>query len=76
MYFCFLTGLLSIMYNICRYMLDVQVVDLERPKISKTPVRRLYRLPSNKQSLHVDIWCFLSEHFKRFMIKELIPLLL
>lgn len=58
-------------------MLDVQVVDLERPKIIKTPARRLYRLPSTKkQSLHVDIWWFLSEHFKIFMIKELIPLLL
>lgn len=51
-------------------MLDVQVVDLERPKISKTPGRRLYRLPSEKQSLHVDIWCFLSEHSERFMIKK------
>lgn len=52
-------------------MLDVQVVDLERPKIIKTPARRLYRLPSKKkQSLPVDIWCFLSEHSERFMIKK------
>lgn len=64
MYFSSLTGLLSIMYNICRYMLDVQVVDLERPKISKTPARRLYRLPSKKQSLHVDIWCFFKRALK------------
>lgn len=70
-YFSFLTGLLSIMYNICRYMLDVLVVDLKRPKISKTPARRLYRLLSKKKkSLPVDIWCFLSEHSKRFMIKK------
>lgn len=61
--FFFLTGLLSILYNICQYMLNVLVVHSKRPKISKTQAGRLYhllsrRIPYKKKSLHVDILCF------------------
>lgn len=86
MFVFFLTGLLSIMYNICKYKLDVQAVHLkyESGKYQQDNfiVYRQGEYQSKKMDIRYDVLIFffkiqhVFEYFKRSMIKELIMRLL